>query len=62
MAKASILKILQKVNGSKYNELNEYLLPQADDLDFLRTLLTPMNEEPAISPSMNALNDTFNRR
>ena len=62
VAKASVLKILQKVNRSKYNELKEYLLQQADDLDFLQTLVTSINEEPAINPSMNALNDAFNRR
>ena len=61
MAKASVLKSLQKVNSSKYNELKEYLLQQADDLDFLQTLVTSIHEEPAINPSMNALNDAFNR-
>ena len=61
MAKASVLKILQKVNRRKYNELKEYPLQQADDLDFLLTFLTSIHEEPAINPSMNALNDAFNR-
>ena len=61
MAKASVLKSLQKVNRSKYNELKEYLLQQADDLDFLQSLVTSIHEEPAINPSMNALNDAFDR-
>ena len=62
MAKAPVLQILEKVNIDKYNELKESLLEQADDLDFLQTLVTSVHDEPAINPSMNALNDAFNRR
>ena len=62
MAKAPVLQILEKVNIDKYNELKESLLQQADDLDFLQTLVTSVHDEPAINPSMNALNDAFNRR
>ena len=62
MAKAPVLHILEKVNINKYNELKESLLQQADDLDFLQTLVTSVHDEPAINPSMNALNDAFNRR
>ena len=62
MAKAPVLQILEKVNINKCNELKESLLQQADDLDFLQTLVTSVHDEPAINPSMNALNDAFNRR
>ena len=60
MAKASVLKILQIVIRSKYNELKEYSLQQAAYLDFLKTHVTSIHEEPAINPSINALNDAFN--
>ena len=62
MAKAPVLQILQKINIDKHRELREGLLQQADDLDFLQTLVTSVHDDPAINPTLNALTDAFNRR
>ena len=62
LAKAPILEIVRQINRDKYKKLSEALLQHADDLDYTQTLISSVSNEPAVNPSMNALNDAFIRR
>ena len=62
LSKAPILQILERINADRYKKLREGLLQQADDFDFLQTVITSVHDAPALNPSMNAITDAFNRR
>ena len=62
LAKAPLLQILERINADRYKEVREGLLQQADDLDFLQTVVTSVHDAPALNPTMNAITDAFNRR
>ena len=62
LARAPILEIVRHVNSAKYKKLREALLQHADDLDYTQTLISSVCNEPAVNPSMNAVNDAFLRR
>ena len=62
LSKAPPLQILEITNHQKYKEVLEGILQHEDDLDYLQTLITSSNNEPALNPTMNALNEAFTRR
>ena len=62
LREAPLLQILERINPDRYKKLREGLLQQADDLDFLQTVVTSVHDAPALNPTMNAITDAFNRR
>ena len=62
LSKAPILQIIERINADRYKKLREGLLQQADDFDFLQSVVTSVLESPSLNPSMNAITDAFNRR
>ena len=62
LREAPLLQILESINPDRYKKLREGLLQQADDLDFLQTVVTSVHDAPALNPTMNAITDAFNRR
>ena len=62
LTKAPLLQILERTNADRYKEVREGLLQQADDLDFLQTVVTSVHDAPALNPTMNAITDAFSRR
>ena len=62
LREAPLLQILERINPDRYKKLREGVLQQADDLDFLQTVVTSVHETPALNPTMNAITDAFNRR
>ena len=62
LTKAPLLQILERINADRYKEVREGLLQQADDLDFLQTVVTSVHDAPALNPTLNAITDAFNRR
>ena len=62
LGKAPLLQILEITNQQRYKEVWESMLQHEDDLDYLQTLITSANNEPALNPTMNALNEAFTRR
>ena len=62
LAKAPLLQILELVDKARMKEIFDNLQQHADDLDYLQSLITSASSDPAINPSMNALNDAFKRR
>ena len=62
IGKAPPLQILEVTNQQRYKKVLEGMRQHEDDLDYLQTLITSANSEPALNPTMNALNDAFTRR
>ena len=62
LRKAPLLQILEVTNKQKYKEILGRVMQHDDDLDYLQTLLISANNEPAVNPTMNALNEAFTRR
>ena len=60
--KAPLCQILEVTNQLKYKEVLEKLLQHEDGLDYLQTLISSVGNEPAINPTMNAVNEAFTRR
>ena len=62
LRKAPLLQILEITNKQRYKEILGRVMQHDDDLDYLQTLLISANNEPAVNPTMNALNEAFARR
>ena len=62
LGKAPLLQILELVDKARMKEVFDSLQQHTDDLDYLQSLITAASRDPAVNPSMNALNDAFKRR
>ena len=62
LATAPALKALAYIDPKKGREISDAISQQADDLDYVQTLVGSVLREPSINPSMNALTDAFVRR
>ena len=62
LAKAPFLEALRFIDKEKTAQLVESLLQNADDLDYLQSLMTSVGKQPSINPTMNAVAEAFARR
>ena len=61
LAQAPVLEVLRFVDKEKTARIVEGLLQNADDMDYLQSLITCIGKESSINPTMNAVTDAFAR-
>ena len=54
--------MLKFIDKEKSTHIVEGLLQNADDMDYLQSLITCIGKESSINPTMNAVADAFARR
>ena len=62
LSQAPMLEVMELISKEKKEQVTEKLLQHADDLDYLQTLVTSLGREPALNPSMNAVEEAYARR